>query len=167
MKNSKETHNIAGQSNKNVRKSQKHEANLQKNSSLYFQIGLILCLLASYGLFEMKFENKIEDPIGLIGDRPDDDLVDMKNYVPEQTVVKKELEKREEPKILGDNPIIDKDDSPIKETDHVLTEPVPTTDLIDPRTLGTIDPPEDEPEDIFNMTYVEIVPIYPGGGEES
>lgn len=53
-----ENHNIAGQSDKIVKKSQKHDANLQKNSTLYFQIGLILVLLMVHGLFEMQFETK-------------------------------------------------------------------------------------------------------------
>ena len=59
MKNLKNTTNVAGQSNKNIVKSQKHDVNLQKNSTLYFQVGLILCLLATYGLFEMKFETQL------------------------------------------------------------------------------------------------------------
>ncbi|MFK7781258.1 MAG: hypothetical protein AB8B90_02805, partial [Psychroserpens sp.] len=58
MKNLKNPHSIAGQSNAKVQKSQKHDANLQKNSMLYFQIGLILCLLGTYALFEMKFEKR-------------------------------------------------------------------------------------------------------------
>ena len=61
MKNSKNPHNIAGQSNGLVPKSRKHDANLQKNTTLYFQIGLILCLLGTYGLFEMRFETKKYD----------------------------------------------------------------------------------------------------------
>ena len=61
MKDFKKMHVIAGQSNGKVQKSQKHDANLQKNSSLYFQIGLILCLLGTYGMFEMKFETRNSD----------------------------------------------------------------------------------------------------------
>ena len=58
MKNSKKDFGIAGQSTTEAKKSQKHDANLQKNSTLYFQIGLILCLLMTYGLFEMQFQEK-------------------------------------------------------------------------------------------------------------
>ena len=46
---------VAGQSNP-PQKPRKHDANLQKNSTLNFQIGLILCLLGTYGVFEMKFK---------------------------------------------------------------------------------------------------------------
>ena len=58
MKNLKKEHNLIRQNEKSVQHSQKHDANLQKNSTLYFQIGLILCLLATYGLFEMQFQEK-------------------------------------------------------------------------------------------------------------
>jgi protein TonB len=58
MKDFRKSCNIADQSTINVKKSQKHDANLRKNSSLYFQIGLILCLLGVYAIFEMRFETK-------------------------------------------------------------------------------------------------------------
>ena len=71
MKNFKNTSSIADQSSTNLAKPQKHDANLQKNSTLYFQVGLIVCLLVTYGLLEMQFEKtlplmdtsqRIEDP---------------------------------------------------------------------------------------------------------
>ena len=69
MKNSKKVFGNAGQSITEVKKSQKHDANLQKNSSLYFQIGLILCLLGTYALFEMQFQEQkivIDDDTALV-----------------------------------------------------------------------------------------------------
>ena len=59
MKNSKESLSSTGQSTKKTTISQKHDTNLQKNGTLYFQIGLILCLLAAYSLFEMQFQKKV------------------------------------------------------------------------------------------------------------
>ncbi|MCB0444317.1 MAG: hypothetical protein KDC68_01405, partial [Gelidibacter sp.] len=58
MKKLKNTSRIPDQSNASIVKPQKHDANLQKNSAVYFQVGLILCLLVTYGLFEMKFEEQ-------------------------------------------------------------------------------------------------------------
>ena len=55
MKKFKKNHELIRQNEKNVKSSQKHDVNLQKNSTLYFQIGLIMCLLAAYGVIEMKF----------------------------------------------------------------------------------------------------------------
>jgi len=59
MNFSKKNHERVGQNEPVVKKSQKHDANLQKNSTLYFQVGLILTLLATYGLFEMQFERTV------------------------------------------------------------------------------------------------------------
>ena len=57
MKNLNKEHNLTRQNENKVQHSQKHDANLQKNSTLYFQVGLILCLLAVYGALEMPFES--------------------------------------------------------------------------------------------------------------
>jgi len=60
----KKIHELFRQKELIVKKSQKHDANLQKNSTLYFQVGLIICLLATNALFEMYFETTIpDDPI--------------------------------------------------------------------------------------------------------
>lgn len=59
MKNSKTPHELIRQNEQIVKQSQKHDTNLQKNSILYFQVGLIVCLLAALGLLEMQFENRI------------------------------------------------------------------------------------------------------------
>ncbi len=161
MTNFKKSHDIADQSNDEVRKSQKHDANLQKNSSLYFQIGLILCLLGTYALFEMRFESKThEQPTLAI--LPDDPTFDVQNFIPEEVVVKKKIVKIEEPTILDKNPTIidDKDSTP--ETKKILTEAKPTSDPVDPKSLGKIEKPKDDVEKPFNMVNVEIVPIYPG-----
>ena len=61
MSNPKKTHELIRQNEQIVKKSQKHDANLRKNSTLYFQVGLIICLLFTYGLFEMTFETDIPE----------------------------------------------------------------------------------------------------------
>jgi protein TonB len=78
MKHFKKSQYIADQSNVIVKKSQKHDVNLQKNSTLYFQVGLIVCLLAVYLLLEMKFESK---NYVIVQPPPIDDIeeVDIKN----------------------------------------------------------------------------------------
>lgn len=52
-----------------VKKHYKHDVNLHKNTTIYFQVGLILCLLFAYGLLEMRFSNaEIAMPqLGLMG----------------------------------------------------------------------------------------------------
>lgn len=51
----KKDHKSVGQ-NAPVSKPKKHDANLQKNTALYFQVGLILALFAVYCLFEMQLK---------------------------------------------------------------------------------------------------------------
>jgi len=51
MRNPLGTHELIRQNEQNVKKPQKHDANLQKNSTIYFQVGLILCLFMVYGLW--------------------------------------------------------------------------------------------------------------------
>ncbi len=160
MKSFKKTHSIAGQSNAKVQKSQKHDANLRKNSTLYFQIGLILCLLGTYGLFEMKFEKKefVIPEVAL-----NDDFTDIvvKNYVVQPDVVVKKQVKQSTQKLADKPPIVVDDDVVIVEKTidlvkpEVLNKPVPVNSIED------FDKPK-EIEKPFNMINVEVVPIYPG-----
>lgn len=165
MKNLKNPHSIAGQSNTKVQKSQKHDANLQKNSTLYFQIGLILCLLGTYGLFEMKFE-KAEVIVPEVAINDDFTDIIVKNYVVEPNVKVKEQVKQKFQKLTDQPPVIVKDVVDIVTTvidlpkPQVLSKPVPVNSIED------FDIPK-EIEKPFNMINVEVVPIYPGCEKES
>jgi len=161
MTNFKKEHHIAGQSNESVRKSQKHDANLQKNSALYFQIGLILCLLATYSLFELKFEKVTyaSEAIGML--LPEDDSIAIMNVVPEESLAKKEKVTVTEPTIKNADPEIVDDSSTVIDKKEFFSEPQPNTDPVDPKKMGAIEKPED-PIEIFDMKDVEMVPIYPG-----
>lgn len=162
MKNLKKTHDIAGQSNDNVRKSQKHDANLRKNSSLYFQIGLILCLLGTYGLFEMKFEDKTYKEPDLAGLLPEDHTFDARNYIPEPDIPKVEPVKQVKKQVIT-NKFEIRDDDVVLEPIDIITKPQPTDIVIDPSIFTDEDEPVGEtlPE-IFNLRDLEMVPIYPG-----
>jgi protein TonB len=158
MKKQSQKINNAGQSSIEVRKSQKHEVNLQKNSTLYFQIGLILCLLGTFALFEMEFESKVYKPVVAKAQPTEIDYaVDkFKVYEPKAKVEPKQKAPSEK--------IIDK----IKEVDNTVTneekklftsEEKPTTNKpINPEDLGPI---IEEPTDI-HVNMVEFVPIFPG-----
>ena len=71
MSNLKKTHELIRQNEKLVKKTQKHDVNLQKNSVLYFQAGVIVCLLAAYWLLEMKFETVIPNYTVVVPNEPD------------------------------------------------------------------------------------------------
>lgn len=156
MRTQKKTHDGIRQNGQVDRKSQKHDTNLQKNSVLFFQVGLIVCLLAAYGLLEMKFE-KTDDIVTACPRIEENDLYvfnePVKIYEEE---VKKELIKKiptsfKEP-IISEDPIIE-------ETPEIFTEPPVTNNPIAPGDVKVVDVPEDIP---IHLNFIEQVPIYPG-----
>nr|WP_321243645.1 energy transducer TonB [uncultured Psychroserpens sp.] len=163
MKDFKKSHDIAGQSNTKVQKSHKHDANLQKNSSLYFQIGLILCLLGTYAMFEMQFETK-KTTVGEVVYDPDDTFFFNPIIIVEPDAPKAEVFKKPKKKLVFKDPIIVDNETPIDETPDIVTDPPSTDKPLDPSKVeDPIAPPVDPPVDtIFNMNGVEIVPVYPG-----
>lgn len=165
MKNFKNTSSIAGQSSTNLASPKisgdKHDANLQKNSTLYFQVGLIICLLVTYGLLEMQFEKtlpyidqgiRIEEPTEILIP-----VIKIYEDIPESKPIQKQV------RILSDvPPIIKPDDFEMPNID-VITPYQLTTD--NPAKVDEIKPVIDTEkpiDDIFDMTGVEKVPIYPG-----
>jgi protein TonB len=161
MKDFKKSHDIAGQSNKNVQKSQKHDANLQKNSSLYFQIGLILCLLGTYAMFEMKFETKVFTQDIVIVD-PDETVYFTPNIVVEPDAPKPETVKKQKKKVIFDDPIIVDDDTHLIETPDVITDPPVTDKPVDPSKFEDPKEPVEKIDGPIDLNKVEIVPVYPG-----
>ena len=149
------------QNEKDVPKPQKHDANLQKNSALFFQVGLIVALLGAYGLLQLNFkytealvsnkgEELVEDPYVM-------DLVYRIYKEPEaKPVVRKAAPK---PKLLLDPKIVD-DNSSLPETDNLITEPEPTDTPLDPGSITVIEPPIDVPTVPVNA--VEEAPVFPG-----
>ena len=160
MKKQNQNINSAGQSSIEVRKSQKHEVNLQKNSTLYFQIGLILCLLGTFALFEMEFESKVYRPetAKVVPPEIEYPIDKFKVYEPKAKVEPKQKAPSEK--------IIDK----IKEVDNTVTteekklftsEDKPTTNKpVNPDDFPPVEPPTDGSD--FNIINVEFVPIFPG-----
>ena len=163
MKFSKKNHELVRQNEINVKKSQKHDVNLHKNSTMYFQIGLIICLLATYFLMDMKFlTSEITEgyPTGI-----DDEIVevynlDFKIYEEKVNKVKEKVERKKV--VLTDkieevpDDFIDKNPLP-----EIITENQNTTDTpMDPsRIIDVIEEPTDDSV-IFKL--VEVAPIYPG-----
>jgi len=160
MNFSKKNHELVGQNEQIVKKSQKHDANLQKNSTLYFQVGLILTLLATYGLFEMQFSIT---EISITSDNfvPEDPDVYV-NYVPEThkepITVKKEVPRK---KLLALNfEQIENDEILESLEKDIITEP------IDESTEGVkiedVFPDDIVPDLPIDFIAVEQIPIYPG-----
>lgn len=141
----------------------KHEVNLQRNSSLYFQIGVILCLLATYGLFEMKF--KIQTP-EFSKEYPLEDNAPF--YMPKIFVEQKIVEEKQPDKrvvMLTDKPpIVKPDDFKMPKEAEIVTPNDHITETI--KVVEVVMPdmpiPLPAPPEVFNMKDVERVPVFPG-----
>lgn len=163
MNFSKKNHQVVGQNDKKVRKSQKHEVNVQKNSTLYFQVGLALTLLVTYTLFEMRFQvsQVVIDTVDPI--EPDDVFV-LNKFTVEKDQVKTVQKTQKKQVLLIDDPKIVDDKSAINDAIENVITTLPTvgTDVpvID---VGDIDPviPEDDHVPV-SFIGIENAPVYPG-----
>ncbi|MBV7269758.1 energy transducer TonB [Winogradskyella luteola] len=161
MKNSKKTFSGVGQNTTEVKKSQKHDANLQKNSTLYFQIGLILCLLGTYALFEMQFQDS-----KIVVDSLTVEEVATIDVAPDYRV---KVEQKNEPKskVERSNKIIDKVKEVSNETKIVEKElftPDSSDQPSEPANPGDFSENNDPVDDEVFVPFplIEKVPVYPG-----
>lgn len=160
MKNSKKNLST-GQSTRDVKKPHKHDANLQKNSTLYFQIGLILCLLATYSLFEMQFQEK---KIVIVEEDYDGEYVMAipPDFRIAETKPKESQPKRDQQRIIDVVKVVE--DFPLDNTEKDLfTEDQPL--ITDKPTIKAENAPEPESpkaELLVPITLVQKVPVYPG-----
>jgi protein TonB len=157
MNFSKKNRELIRQNEEIVKKPQKHDANLQKNSTLYFQIGLILCLLASYGVLEMNFRM----PSHSISIQ--EDLNEKTHFVyalPPKTVKKivTVSPKKVRPTIFK-TPVVKEKTDPIIETkiDPPTSEANPEGPITPPKA-----PAPKTAKGPVSILGVEQVPIYPG-----
>lgn len=150
------------QNNKIVKKSSKHDVNLQQNTTLYFQVGLIVCLLLAYSLIEMKFETILP---------PDIALIDTSNKLPEEISVKKfeiykepavEIKPKATKKIILNKEIEIVDDDFSTEDlvkNNLLDKDITPDDTHNEPSLDVYVPDEDI---ILPIINIEKVPVYPG-----
>ena len=162
MNNFKKTHEPIRQNGEIVKKSQKHDANLQKNSTFYFQIGLIVCLLATFGLLEMKFETNNLDFMCSFPIEDEFTEVPIENFK-----VYVEPEKKPEPITPKKTVLINKvkqvdDDYVIQKALNLITSEQNTSSNppIDPSKVSVIDKPDDEKP--LPIAFIQNAPIYPG-----
>ncbi len=161
MSNLKKAHEPIRQNEEIVKKSQKHDVNLQKNSTLYFQVGLIVCLLAVFGLFEMTFEtsaNHFDDDFVIYDPVIEVPIENFKIYEEPKAEIKPKVNK----KVLLTNKIKEVDnDFEMKEIVELITSEQNTTSdsPINPKDIVV-----DKIETIVDIpvNFVEVVPIYPG-----
>ena len=163
MKNSNQVQDSIRQNGRPEKPSLKHDANLQKNTTLYFQIGLIVCLLAAFGLLEMQFKQNIpnysyeaEPPVVDV----DVAMGPVKVYK-EPVVHSKPKAVKVQPKFVEKFKIADK-----HEDDHIAKRvvDVPVTHHSsgeeDPTLPEFVKPTEED--DLVDFPLIEQVPLYPG-----
>ncbi|MGB5418654.1 energy transducer TonB [Algibacter sp.] len=159
MRNQKNSHELIRQNEQIVKKSQKHDANLQKNSTLYFQIGLIVCLLAAFGLLEMRFETTIPKDPTIASRLVEPDF----EYIP---VIIDEVQPTDEPverkQIKHPVKFVEViDETPDEFFKKEFVEPKVSAPTLDPAIFKTL---KKEPKEPDNVPFVSIqnAPIYPG-----
>jgi len=159
MRIPKKNYQLISKSEIEVKKPQKVNTNAQKNSTVYFQIGLIAVLLAIYGLFEMKFETKKLPEIAVIYTDPNLTFIDI-IQIAEKTPEAITAEVNKQRNRLSVDPVIVPNEISIndlpKEFSSQTSQP---NKSFNPKDIILVDKPE-EPDVSFDR--VEHVPIYPG-----
>ena len=161
MKQSNERRIIAGQSN-SAQKPQKHDVNLQKNSTLYFQVGIIVCLLVVYGLFQMKFERKLPKKEVAICECEYDTTYPIEDFKVYEEVEAEKQEQKKVQKLLTAPPIEKPDDFKMSIPTDIITEPKPTSQIADIGDIKNLKKDVEPVELPWNIDDVEKIPIYPG-----
>lgn len=143
----------------------KHQANLKKTGSLYFQIGLILSLLIVFGVFQIRFpyENKevavnFDDPYEKSVEYDMSDFRIIKANHSQQSSSQQNAQVR--PLVLDEFKITEDD---VVEEDLTKTFLTPEVDTFVPLDVDGVEDgdPVDEPGD-FSIYAVHQVPVFPG-----
>jgi len=132
----------------------KHQANLQKNNGLYFQIGLIATLFIMFGVFQLKFTmNPIEIP------KPTVDIGEVirtapVDYVIEENIVKKVVKQVKQKPTETYKEVPDHTEIPPEEFLPEVPDS-PKNNLL----VENVNP--DEEEDVIDTVPVSLVSEYP------
>ena len=161
MKQIKNNHSIADHSATEVRKMHKHDANVQKNTTLYFQVGLIICLLAVHALFEMQFETKIpyDSNLAVVPDEfvevapPDFTIYEEPNIEPEPELLQQKKVITDEIKVVKDDHVLLESKLITQDQNVRKDKPADVSDII----VDIVDIPLEVP-----FYAVEKVPVFPG-----
>ncbi len=151
MKISKRTHKPIGQNQKITKPKKNPKADVTRNGSIYFAVGLLLMLIVSYFSINYKTYEKAYIDIGMINPGEIDDeeipiIKEIKKLPPPVTVIKPDIEIKE-----------DEDD--VIET---VIEPTETSEEDKIAEVIDINVIEEEEDVDVPFPFIENVPIYPG-----
>ncbi|MFC4633987.1 energy transducer TonB [Dokdonia ponticola] len=160
MKNSQESKDV--RQNATYTKSRKHEANLRRNPTLHFQIGLILSLFVAILFIEMRMPTKALK--GPSEGEPLEDVVWDQIFDVEQVQVEK-ITQKQPPKSqvqqLDKLTEVDDNTKDIIETIIESTE-VDQDKMISDNVLETTEVVKEEEDIVVTINTVQYVPIFPG-----
>src|SRR5690606_13330289 len=143
-------------------KPSKHDANLQKNNVLHFQIGLLIGLVVTFFVLQIALKPLPDPP------KPDtaEIILDEEIYVLDPVVQREELKQEETKKRVNQVTLIDvyqkiDDDTDMYSTTEILTPDQPT---LDPNLNSGAIKYVDKTPDVGPIPFiaVEKVPIFPG-----
>jgi len=138
----------------------KHQANLQKNNGLYFQIGLIATLFIVFGVFQLKFVKASPEDY-----KPEIAENDMSEIVAYDFVIEENIKKEVvqdvviTPPVSLKNPIIVENDDP-ELPDVVTSVPVVLSDVPSVSDIDVVEAPV--VIDTLPVSLVSDYPVYPG-----
>ncbi|AUS04857.1 energy transducer TonB [Pseudotamlana carrageenivorans] len=158
MKIQSKNHDFRYQDSKTLKKSQKHDVNLKKDTTIYFQVGVILCLLVVFGLLELNFETtipKVDNDFPPIDELAWVEVPRIKTIVPE---IVEPIKKRTQKEPVSFEVI--KNDEPEAPFFEDIQKEIPT-ESVSPETLPPLveKPIDDEP---VSFVAIQEAPIYPG-----
>jgi len=138
----------------------KHQANLQKNNGLYFQIGLIATLFIVFGVFQLRF---VTGPIDV--GKPPIDIGEVINSAPVDYIIEENIPKEVKEQVVISKPksfenlkVVDDNDPLLKDlidTPPVIVDKGPSVDDILVDDLPPV-------IDTFPVALVSNYPEYPG-----
>ncbi len=160
MKNSQESKDV--RQNDTYKKSRKHEANLRRNPTLHFQIGLILALLVSILFIELRMPTKA------IKDTSTDLTIEDPEWAADIEIERVKVEKITKPQVQPkaqipeEFEVIDDNDTDIVQDlidfdEYDVDDDISTNLLETTKEVDIVDPPV-----VVDFIKIEQVPLFPG-----
>ncbi len=145
------------------KREEKKRINIRWNSTLYFQIGLVVSLLLTLVVVEMDWEIKPQD-IAYDTKGPDLDEIQLLNVIAEMPPVPKKVEpivktRPKEPVVTLASKFKSVDNTvKVPETKTGISEPTDAPMISKPSTVT----PKEEPPVTRGINQVDSVPVFPG-----
>ena len=138
----------------------KHDANVRKSTLVNFQLGLIVALLCTVLVMEIKTAIPLYDKDVAVLEEPLTEIYFNPDYVIEEKIKKEIVKEKPGTREISDEIDVRPDDEANKDLEEaiLITDKEPT--IVDPVTV--IEAPVEEDPISVNFRVVERVPIFPG-----